>query len=174
MAVGPAASSGRSSDYVAYLPPLALLGSFAVVFVLALVARRLLGLQGGLIRTLLCAVLGLAVCGSLIGPHLQTAAETAAVFPVMVGIQLLTTELALLVVDAILPRRSPIAWIKEVQHCTAHARRYVRVSRIATRNGLVRQVRVRPRFGDHERNVVFARSLRRTLEEAGVSFVKLG
>jgi len=144
-------------------PPLALLGSLAVVFVLALVARRLL-----------CAVLGLAVGGSLIGPHLQTAAETAAVFPVMVGIQLLTTELALLVVDAILPRRSPIAWIKEVQHCTARVRRYARVSRIATRNGLVRPVRVRPRFGDHERNVVFARSLRRTLEEAGVSFVKLG
>ena len=130
---------------------------------LALVARRLL-----------CAVLGLAVGGSLIGPHLQTAAETAALFPVMVGIQLLTTVLALLVVDAILSRRPPIAWIKEVQHCTARVRRYARVSRIATRNGLVRPVRVRPRFGDHERNVVFARSLRRTLEEAGVSFVKLG
>jgi ubiquinone biosynthesis protein len=168
------ANSGRPSDYVAYLPPLALLGSFAVVFVLALVARRLLGLQGGLIRTLLCAVLGLAVGGSLIGPHLQTAAETAALFPVMVGVQLLTTVLALLVVDAILPRRSPIAWVREAQHRTARARRYAQVSRIATRNGLVRQVRVRPRFGDHERNVVFARSLRRTLEEAGVTFVKLG
>ena len=141
---------------------------------LALVARRLLGLQGGLIRTLLCAVIGLAVGGSLIVPHLQTAAETAALFPVMVGIQLQTTVLALLVVYAILPRRSPIAWIKEVQHCTARARRYAQVSTIATRNGLVRQVRVRPRFGDHEQNVAFARSLRRTLEEAGVSFVKLG
>ena len=62
---------------------------------LALVALRLLGLQGGLIRTLLCAVLGLAVGGSLIGPHLQTAAETAALFPVMVGVQLLMTVLTL-------------------------------------------------------------------------------
>jgi ubiquinone biosynthesis protein len=174
LASGLSANSGRSSDYLAYLPPLALLGGFVVVFVLALVARQLLGLQGGLIRTLLCAALGLAVGGSLVGPHLQTAAETAALFPVMVGVQLLTTVLALLVVDAILPRRSPIAWMRGAQQRVARARRYAQVSSIATRNGLVRQVRVRPRFGDHERNVVFARSLRRTLEEAGVSFVKLG
>ena len=141
---------------------------------IALAARQLLGFQSGLIRTLLCAVLGLAVGGSLLGPHLQTGAETAALFPVMVGIQLLTTVLALLVIDAIVPRRSPIAWISDAQHRTARARRYAQVSNIARRNGLVRQVRVRPRFGDHERNVAFARSLRRTLEEAGVSFVKLG
>jgi ubiquinone biosynthesis protein len=171
---GLSANSGPPSDYLAYLPPLALLGGFAVVFVLALVARRLLGLRGGLIRTLLCAMLGLAVGGSLIGPHLDTAAATAALFPVMVGVQLLTTVLALLVIDAILPRRSPIAWVKDAQHRMARARRYAQVSTIATRNGLVRQVRVRPRFGDHERNIVFARSLRRTLEEAGVTFVKLG
>jgi ubiquinone biosynthesis protein len=157
-----------------YLAPLAGLGAFAVVFVLALAARRLLGLQGGLIRTLLCALLGLAVGGTLIGPHLQTAAETAGLFPVMVGVQLLVTVLALLAVDAILPRRSPVAWMKDARHRMARARRYAQVSRIAARNGLVRQVRVRPRFGDHERNVVFARSLRRTLEEAGVTFVKLG
>jgi len=119
-------------------------------------------------------VLGLAVGGSLLGPHLQTGAETAALFPVMVGVQLLTTVLALLVIDAILPRRSPIAWIRDAQHRMARARRYAQVSNIATRNGLVRQVRVRPRFGDHERNIAFARSLRRTLEEAGVTFVKLG
>jgi ubiquinone biosynthesis protein len=92
----------------------------------------------------------------------------------MVGVQLLVTVLALLAVDAILPRRSPIVWFRDLQHRMARARRYAQVSRIATRNGLVRQVRVRPHFGDHERNVVFARSLRRTLEEAGVTFVKLG
>jgi ubiquinone biosynthesis protein len=169
--VGLSANSGRSADYLA---PLAVLGGFAVVFVLALVARRLLGLRGGLIRTLLCAVLGVAVGGTLIGPHLNTAAATAALFPVMVGVQLLTTVLALLLIDAILPRRSPIAWMKDVQHRVVRARRYAQVSTIATRNGLARQVRVRPRFGDHERNVAFARSLRRTLEEAGVTFVKFG
>jgi ubiquinone biosynthesis protein len=167
---------GSSASYYwrsGYLAPLSLLGAFAVV-VIALAARQLLGFQSGLIRTLLCAVLGLAVGGSLVGPHLQTGAETAALFPVMVGIQLLTTVLALLVIDAIVPRRSPIGWIRDAQHRTARARRYAEVSNIARRNGLVRQVRVRPRFGDHERNVAFARSLRRTLEEAGVSFVKLG
>jgi ubiquinone biosynthesis protein len=168
---GELAASARPSGYLA---PLALLGSFAVVFVLALVARRLLGLQGGLLRTLLCAVLGLAVGGTLIGPHLHTAAQTAALFPVMLGVQLLTTVLALLVVDAVLPRRSPAAWLKEGRDRFFRAHRYAQVSTIATRNGLVRQVRVRPKFGDHERNVVFARSLRRTLEEAGVTFVKLG
>ena len=165
------AHGGRSAGYLA---PLSVLGAFVVVFVLALIARRLLGLQGGLFRTLLCAVLGLAVGGSLIGPHLQTDAETAALFPVMVGVQLLTTVLALLVVDAVLPRRSPVGWIKEARHRLARARRYAQVGAIATRNGLVRQVRVRPNFGDHERNVVYARSLRRTLEEAGATFVKLG
>lgn len=170
MTVGPSASYWWRSGYLA---PLTLLGAVAVV-VIALAARQLLGLQGGLIRTLLCAVLGLAVGGSLLGPHLQTAAEKAALFPVMVGIQLLTTVLALLVIDAILPRRSPIAWVEDAQHRIARARRYAQVSNIARRNGLVRQVRVRPRFGDHERNVAFARSLRRTLEEAGVTFVKLG
>jgi ubiquinone biosynthesis protein len=170
MTVAPSASYWWRSGYLA---PLTLLGAFAV-FVIALAARQLLGFQSGPIRTLLCAVLGLAVGGSLLGPHLQTGAETAALFPVMVGIQLLTTVLALLVIDAIVPRRSPIAWISDAQHRTARARRYAQVSNIARRNGLVRQVRVRPRFGDHERNVAFARSLRRTLEEAGVSFVKLG
>ena len=170
MTVGPSASYWWRSGYLA---PLTLLGAFAV-FVIALVARQLLGLQGGLIRTLLCAVLGLAVGVGLLGPHLQTGAETAALFPVMVGVQLLTTVLALLVIDAILPRRSPIAWIRDAQHRMARARRYAQVSTIATRNGLVRQVRVRPRLGDHERNVAFARSLRRTLEEAGVTFVKVG
>ena len=170
MTVAPSASYWWRSGYLA---PLTLLGAFAV-FVIALAARQLLGFQSGLIRTLLCAVLGLAVGGSLLGPHLQTGAETAALFPVMVGVQLLTTVLALLVIDAIVPRRSPIAWISDAQHHTARARRYAQVSNIARRNGLVRQVGVRPRFGDHERNVAFARSLRRTLEEAGVSFVKLG
>ena len=166
--------SGKSGWPSGDLAPFALLGSFAVVFVLALIARRLLGLRGGLIRTLLCAVLGLAVGGTLIGPYLSTAAETAALFPVMVGVQLLTTVLALLVVDAVLPRRSPAAWIKQARQRFARARRYTQVSAIATRNGLVRQARVRPNLGDHERNVVFACSLRRTLEEAGVTFVKLG
>jgi ubiquinone biosynthesis protein len=171
MAVGLTASSGRPSGPLAAL---ALVGAFVVVVVLALIARRLLGLQGGLIRTLLSAVLGLAVGGTLIGPHLRTGAETAALFPVMVGVQLLTTALALLVLDAILPRRSLIAWIKAGRRRLARARRYAQVSAIATRNGLVRQVRARPRFGDHDRNVEFARSLRRTLEQAGVTFVKLG
>jgi ubiquinone biosynthesis protein len=170
MTVGPSASYWWRSGYLA---PLTLLGAFAVL-VIALAARQLLGLQGGLIRALLCAVLGLAVAGSLLGPHLQTGAETAALFPVMVGIQLLVTVLALLVIDAIVPRRSPIAWVEDAQHHIARARRYAQVSNIARRDGLVRQVRVRPRFGDHERNVAFARSLRRTLEEAGVSFVKVG
>ncbi len=64
MTVGPSASYWWRSGYLA---PLTLLGSFAV-FVIALAARQLLGLQGGLIRTLLCAVLGLAVGGSLLGP----------------------------------------------------------------------------------------------------------
>ena len=170
MTVGPSASYWWRSGYLA---PLTLLGGFSVL-VIALAARQLLGLQGGLIRTLLCAVLGLAVAGSLLGPHLQTAADEVALFPVMAGIQLLTTVLALLVIDAIVPRHSPIAWVEDAQRRIARARRYAQVSNIARRNGLVRQVRVRPRFGDHERNVAFARSLRRTLEEAGVTFVKFG
>lgn len=170
MTVGPSASYWWRSGYLA---PLTLLGALAVV-VIALAARQLLGLQGGLIRTLLCAVLGLAVGGSLLGPHLQTGAETAALFPVMVGVQLLTTVLALLVIDAVVPLRSPVGWVRDAQHRMARARRYAQVSTIATRTGLVGQVRVRPRFGDHERNVAFARSLRRTLEDAGVTFVKFG
>jgi ubiquinone biosynthesis protein len=173
--VGPLAGAlSPKSGPTGYLAPLALLGGFAVVFVLALVARRLLGLRGGLLRTLLCAVLGLAVGGTLIGPHLHTAAETAALFPVMVGVQLLVTVMALLVVDAVLPRRSPAAWLRDAQQRYARARRYAQVSAIAARTGLARQVRARPRPGDHERNLAFARSLRRTLEEAGVTFVKLG
>src|SRR5215470_1978711 len=170
-AAGLAVGSGRLSGPLA---PVALLGSFAVVFVLAVVARRLVGLQGGLIRTLLCAALGVAVGGTLIGPRMHTAGETAALFPVMVGVQLVTTAVALVVIDAVLPRRSVLAWIREAKRRYARTRRYAQVSAIATRNGLVRRVRVRPNFADHERNVSFARSLRRTLEEAGVTFVKLG
>jgi ubiquinone biosynthesis protein len=170
-AAGLAAGSWRPSGPLA---PVTLLGSFAVVFVLAVVARRLVGLQGGLIRTLLCAALGVGVGGTLIGPRMHAGGETAALFPVMVGVQLVTTAVALVVVDAVLPRRSLPAWIKEAKRRYARTRRYAQVSAIATRNGLVRRVRVRPNFSDHERNAAFARSLRRTLEEAGVTFVKLG
>ncbi len=92
----------------------------------------------------------------------------------MVGVQLVTTAVALVVVDAVQPRRSALGWIKEAKRRYARTRRYAQVSAIATRNGLVRQVRVWPNFSDHERNAAFARSLRRTLEEAGVTFVKLG
>jgi hypothetical protein len=56
MTVGPSASYWWRSGYLAPLD------SFSV-FVVALAARQLLGLQGGLIHTLVCAVLGLAVGG---------------------------------------------------------------------------------------------------------------
>ena len=170
MTAGPSASYWWRSDY---LSPFTLLGALAVI-VIALVARQLLGVQGGLVRALLCAVLGVSVGGGLLGPHLGTGSDKAALFPVMLGVQLLTAVLALLVVDAVVPRRSPVTWVEDAQHLVARARRYAEVSNIARRNGLVRQVRVRPGSGGHERNVAFARSLRQTLEESGVSFVKLG
>ena len=170
MTAGPSAGYWWRPDYLA---PLTVLGALAVL-VIALVARQLLGLQGGLVRALLCAALGVSAGGGLLGPHLQTTPEKAALLPVMGGVQLLATVLALLVVDAVVPRRSPVAWVADAQHLLARGRRYAEVSNIARRNGLVQQIRVRPGSGDHERNVAVARSLRRTLEDAGVTFVKLG
>ena len=103
MTVGPSASYWWRSGYLA---PLTLLGSFSV-FVIALAARQLLGLQGGLIRTLLCAVLGLAVAGSLLGPHLQTAADevTAQLAPVDLKAAAIKEVLELVPLLRRLPRR---------------------------------------------------------------------
>lgn len=152
----------------------ALTVGFLMVSGVALAARRLIGLRGSPVRTLLCAFVGLSVGGFAVGARLDEPAMRWGLLPVMFGVALAVTMVALLVVDALLPGGGPVGWLRLLSRRFARARRYAQVSSLATRHGLVRYVRGRPSRNSPQRNAAFARALRATLEDAGVTFVKLG
>jgi ubiquinone biosynthesis protein len=63
--------------------------------------------------------------------------------------------------------------LRSIRRRAARARRYSQVSRIAMKHG-IGQYLVGRRGTDGTRHAVLARSLRRALEDGGVTFVKLG
>jgi ubiquinone biosynthesis protein len=97
---------------------------------------------------------------------------------VQLGIALLVAMGFLVLAEAVLPSGSlrPVTWARALRHRLARARRYLQISRIAARHGLLPYLRGRRR---HQADTPagragLARSVRLALEEGGVSFVKLG
>ncbi|NGN69794.1 AarF/ABC1/UbiB kinase family protein [Streptomyces sp. A7024] len=149
-------------------------GGFFFTFVPALLARRLLNLKSGVLRIVLCTVAAIAISGSTVG-RLMGQGEEWSLLTVFWGVTLALAMLILLVLEVFVPSGvGPIGLAKELIRRIHRTKRYTQVSIISARTGLPRYATGRPSRNSPERNAAFAAALRRTLEESGVTFVKLG
>jgi ubiquinone biosynthesis protein len=151
----------------------------------ALLARRLLGLRFGMVRLLVAGLLAFAVAGRIAravsGPLPATGgAATPVWLAILIGACALVLAMVFLVVaEALVPSGSlpgPLELRRMLRGRIARGRRYSQISRIALRHGLSPYLRGRRRaeLGTPEGRVRLARSVRQALEEAWVTFVKLG
>jgi ubiquinone biosynthesis protein len=154
--------------------------SMALVAALAWASRRLLGLPVGALRALIAGLLGFAAA-YLLGGALRAAqpGHLAAFFTVALGVPLIVAMIFLVVAEALVPSGTlpkPVEMIGDTRRALARSRRYWQISRIAVRHGLGPYLRGRPlRPADATGGrAALALSLRRALEEGGVTFTKLG
>lgn len=146
-------------------------GGAGVVAAQALAARRLLGLRVSLPRTLAAGALGLTVF-SVVSPRLD-GAERWLFLTLLLGITVVATMGMLVVGEAVFPSGSHP--LRGVARRLSRARRYSEITAIAVRHGFRPYLQGRrAAAGDSQARARLARSLRMTLEEAGVTFVKLG
>ena len=156
-----------------------------VVTVLAFgaVIRRLLGVRLGLLRTALAALLAFIVAGPLLTaflPPAPTDLGTALLLGLLaISSASLLAMVVLVIAEVIVPDGSlpgPIELWRGWRGRLARTRRYSQILRIAVRHGLGRFLRGQRHAGlesstsRHE----LARSVRRAMDEGGVTFVKLG
>ena len=154
------------------------------VLVFGAVIRRLLGVRLGLLRTVLAAVLAFLVAEPLLRALLpesgQTDLGTALLFGALAicGASLLAM-IVLVIAEVIVPDGSipgPVELWRGWRTRLARSRRYSQILRIAVRHGLGRFLRgwrhtgLESSTSRHE----LARSVRRAMDEGGVTFVKLG
>ncbi|MCX4446052.1 ABC1 kinase family protein [Streptomyces sp. NPDC087866] len=137
-------------------------------------ARRLLGIEIGKGRAVLTAAVGLTA-GTLVGLPLRDV-QPLALLTLEIGVSLLVAMVFLAATEVLIPSgtvRGLVGFPKAVRRRFARTRRYARLSRIFVRHGLGRFLTGGSRRAPAER-AVLAPSLRLALEEAGVTFVKLG
>ena len=154
------------------------------VLLFAAVIRRLLGVRPGPVRTLLAAVLALLVAGPLMNrllPSPEDADTTTAVlyFVLAVCCASLLAMVVLVIAEVVVPDGSlpgPVELWRGWRARAVRSRRYVQVLRIALRHGLGRFLRGRRHRGvaSSAARRDLARSVRRAMDDGGVTFVKLG
>ena len=173
-----AAQSSPVSGFVFAVAVLAT--SMALVAALAWVSRRLLGLPVGALRALIAGLLGFAAA-LILGRSLRAAqpGHLAAFITVALGVPLIVAMIFLVAAEALVPTGTgpqPVEMIRGAQRAVRRSRRYSQISRIAVRHGLGPYLRGRPlRPADAAGGrAALAVSLRRALEEGGVTFTKLG
>ncbi|MFF4413242.1 ABC1 kinase family protein [Streptosporangium sp. NPDC001559] len=167
-----------------------LIAVFATIvnaYLVALFARRTLGVPVGWPRALVMGVvLGLSVAwaatevGTLTGVYAngRINAPLSVVFAVMALVTAWTFVIGLIVLvllELFVPTGtlpSPSVLLRGWKARRSRARRYTQVMRIAAKHGLGGYLGRRSRAG--ERPAAVARSLRDALNEGGVTFVKLG
>ncbi|MFJ5991052.1 ABC1 kinase family protein [Lentzea sp. NPDC092896] len=141
-----------------------------LVLGMSLAARRILGLRIGLIRTALACLLSISIASSAFG---ETSAEpSAGLVTLQLGLSILAVIGVLAFAEIIVPTGSippPTEWWGMARRRIARTRRYSRITKIAFRHGLGPYLRGRERT-----STGLARSLRLALQDAGVTFVKLG
>jgi ubiquinone biosynthesis protein len=154
--------------------------SMALVAALAWAARRLLGLSVGVLRALMAGLLGFATA-VLLGRALRAAqpGHEVAFLSVALGVPLIVAMIFLVAAEALVPTGTgpgPVEVIRGTRRAIARSRRYSQISRIAVRHGLGPYLRGRPlhRADADGGRTELAASLRRALEEGGVTFTKLG
>ncbi|MFG1817191.1 ABC1 kinase family protein [Kribbella sp. NPDC049174] len=158
-------------------------GIFMVIFVP--ISQRLLGVRFGLVRLAIGAGVTLAVfsplMNALVGPLPWTGSNGAAaaflgltaVCSMLAGLVFLVLSEALVPTGS-LPRARDLR--RDLTGRITRTKRYLQILRIAIRHGLGPYIRGRRRPGRENAagQAELARSLRLALDEAGVTFVKLG
>ncbi|ADB34547.1 ABC-1 domain protein [Kribbella flavida DSM 17836] len=159
------------------------LALFMVIFVP--VSQRLLGVRFGLGRLALGSLLTLSLVGPLMnalaGPPPWTGSTGAAIaFVALTAICSMLAGLIFLVLSEALVPTGSLPRARDLRRDLggriARTRRYLQILRIAVRRGLGPYLRGRRRPGGENAagQADLARSLRLALDEAGVTFVKLG
>ena len=173
-----AAQSSPVSGFVFVVAVLAI--SIVLVAGLAWASRRLLGLPVGALRALIAALLGFAAA-LILGSALRAdqPRHAGAFFTVVLGVPLIVAMVFIVTAEVLVPSGTvpqPLELIRGARQAVARTRRYSQISRIAVRHGLGPYLNGRPlRGGDAAGGrAALALSLRRALEEAGVTFTKLG
>ncbi|WP_368732964.1 ABC1 kinase family protein [Streptomyces alkaliphilus] len=146
--------------------------------IMAIVARRLLGLRIGRVRAVLTGCVGLLVAG-IVGTPMGPEASRTPLVTVQLGAALIAAMIFLVISEAMVPSgsvRGVVRWPGALRRRLARSRRYTQLSGIAVRHGLRRFLTGRPRRAatSPQEQAELARSLRLALEEAGATFVKLG
>jgi ubiquinone biosynthesis protein len=154
--------------------------STVLVAGLAWVSRRLLGLPVGALRALIAGLLGF-VAALLLGRSLRAAqpGHAVAFVTVVLGVPLIVAMLFIVVAEILVPSGTlpqPLEMVRGTRAAIARSRRYAQISRIAVRHGLGPYLRGRRVRGTDVAGgrAALALSLRRALEEGGVTFTKLG
>ena len=154
--------------------------SIVLVAVLAWVSRRLLGLPVGALRALLAGLVGF-VAALILGRALRAtqSGHLAAFFSVAFGVPLIVAMIFIVAAEAVVPTGAgpqPVEIVLRARRSFARSRRYAQISRILVRHGLRPYLQGRPLRGweTAEGRAAIALSLRRALEEGGVTFVKFG
>ncbi|HEY0695874.1 MAG TPA: AarF/ABC1/UbiB kinase family protein, partial [Kribbella sp.] len=156
---------------------------FMVIFVP--VSQRLLGVRFGLFRLAVGAFLTLAVFDTLIRTILQHidfqyGGITPLWFGILVALCSMLAGLVFLVLSEALMPTGSLPRLRDLRRDLggriARTRRYLQILRIAIKHGLGPYLRGRRRPGRENAagQADLARSLRLALDEAGVTFVKLG
>jgi len=147
---------------------------------LVVASRRVLGVRIRTVRALVASAIGWVVAGRLLALLFPSFHESPALFAGLLipiaGCAFLATLMFLFVAEMAFPSGGGLGFVgrlRSIRRRIARGRRYSQVSRIAVRHG-IGQYLVGRRSADGARQAVLARSLRRALEDAGVTFVKLG
>ncbi|MFI7441775.1 ABC1 kinase family protein [Nonomuraea indica] len=170
--------------------PVALIVSVAALVMILLLAgsaRRLLGVRFGAIRTFLAALLAFSIAAPLLSPILQSFQGDhdpgigAAWAILLVTMCVVLIPMVLLVLaEALVPPGSipgPLEVARSLRGRISRGRRYSQITRIAIRHGLGPYLRGRDSMAgaqDGPGRQRLAASLRRALDDGGVTFVKLG
>lgn len=148
---------------------------------LVVASRRVLGVRIRTVRALLGAAVGWAVAGRIMYALFTNVDMRPALFfglliPIA-GCAFLGTLMFLFLAEMAFPSGGGLGVlgrIRSVRRRFRRARRYSQVTRIAVKHGIGQYLVGRRGDTDGQRHAVLARSLRRALEDGGVTFVKLG
>jgi ubiquinone biosynthesis protein len=146
---------------------------------LVVASRRVLGVRIGTVRALIGAAVGWTAAGRVLTWLFPSFHESPALFAGLLlpiaGCAFLATLTFLFLAEMALPSGGGlgvVGRVRSVRRRVARAIRYSQVSRVAVRHGIGQYLV--GRRTDGTRHAALARSLRRALEDAGVTFVKLG
>ena len=153
--------------------------SIVLVAGLAWLSRQLLGRPVGLLRALLAGLLGFAAA-YVLGRSLRAAqpGHEVVFLTVALGVPLIVAMIFIVAAEALVPSGTgpqPLEVIQGTRRAIARSLRYSQISRIVVRHGLGPYLRERRHRTDADGSrAALALSLRRALEEGGVTFTKLG